>query len=90
MPVQSINTLKQLLHVPIVYQYIVGNCQAFLPGRLRVHAAHLEPRCDPGATAEALAGELVMLAEWLGLDDLKLDRRGNLAGPLKQALALAR
>ncbi len=55
-------------------------------GRLRVPAAHIEPRCDPGATAETLAGELVMLAEWLGLDDVTLGRRGNLAPALRQAL----
>ena len=57
-------------------------------GRLHVPAAHLESRCDPGSTAEALAGELVMLAEWLGLDDVTLGRRGNLAPALKRALAV--
>ena len=55
-------------------------------GRLRVQAAHLEPRCEPGATAEALAGELVMLADWLGLDDIRLGRRGDLAPHLRPAL----
>ncbi len=56
-------------------------------GLLRVPAVHLEPRRDPSATAEALAGELVMLAEWLGLAGVALGRRGNLANPLKAALA---
>lgn len=55
-------------------------------GLLRVPAVHLEPRCDPGVTAEALAGELVMLAEWLGLDGIVLGRRGNLATNLRAAL----
>jgi len=55
-------------------------------GKLRAHAAHLEPRCDPGATAKALAAELAMLADWLGLDDVAAGRRGNLAPALMQAL----
>ena len=55
-------------------------------GLLRAHAAHLEPRCDPGATAEALAEELVMLADWLGLDDVRLGRRGDLTPHLRAAL----
>lgn len=56
-------------------------------GRLRVPAAHVEPGSDPSTTAEALAEELVMMAEWLGLEDVALGRRGNLAPELRRALA---
>ena len=54
---------------------------------LVVHAAYLEPGCDPRATASALAGELRALAEWLSLDAFAVGAKGNLARPLKRALA---
>ncbi len=58
--------------------------------RLWVPAAHVEPGRDPGATAEALAAELLMLGEWLGLEKVALGRRGNLMPALRQAMASAR
>jgi uncharacterized protein len=56
-------------------------------GRLLVQAAHAEPEA-PAETAEALAGELSSLAGWLGLDEIAVARRGDLAKGLRQALAV--
>jgi uncharacterized protein YcaQ len=56
-------------------------------GVLRVPAAHLEPGRDPAAVAEALAAELSRLAGWRGLERIAVARRGDLAGPLRRALA---
>jgi uncharacterized protein YcaQ len=50
-------------------------------GELRVRAAHGEPDA-PAETAAALAGELRLMADWLGLDRLRVERRGNLARAL--------
>jgi hypothetical protein len=36
--------------------------------------------------AEALAGELALLAEWLGLDGIYVAERGNLAAPVRLAI----
>ena len=47
-------------------------------GRLLVKAAHAEPGA-PGETAEQLAAELHRLAGWLGLDDVLVEPRGDLA-----------
>ncbi len=55
-------------------------------GVLRANAAHLEPHAEPGATAEALAAELRMMAGWLKLEGLEVGAKGNLAHPLKAAL----
>jgi uncharacterized protein YcaQ len=55
-------------------------------GVLRVQAAHGEPWTDPGATAPALAAELRVMAEWLGLGDVAVAGRGDLAGALDTAL----
>jgi uncharacterized protein YcaQ len=46
---------------------------------LLVQAAHAEPGHDTGETAEALAAELDRLAGWLGLDDVAVAPRGDLA-----------
>jgi uncharacterized protein YcaQ len=54
-------------------------------GRLLVLAAHLEPGCDPHAVAEALYGELVTMAGWLGLTAIDVARVGDLAPLLAQA-----
>ena len=54
-------------------------------GVLRVQAAHAEPGA-PVHTAEALAVELRSMAVWLGLDDVVVMRRGDLARPLAAAL----
>ena len=53
---------------------------------LRVQAAWAEPGA-PGETAAELAVELVVLAVWLGLSDVVVAGRGDLAPDLKAALA---
>jgi uncharacterized protein len=54
--------------------------------RLLVPAAYLEPGTDPGAVAAALATELRLLARWLHLDSISVERRGNFARPLAAAV----
>ena len=56
-------------------------------GVLRVQAAHGEPWTDNSATAPALAAELRQMAGWLGLSDVAVVRRGDLADSLAAALA---
>ncbi len=55
-------------------------------GILKVLAAHAEPRA-PADTAERLAVELKCMAGWLGLDDVGVEPRGDLAQRLTEALA---
>ncbi len=50
-------------------------------GRLLVRAAYAEPDAPP-ETAEELAAELRALAGWLGLDDVLVEPRGELAPAL--------
>ena len=52
---------------------------------LRVQAAFAEPGA-PAGTDEALAAELRRLAGWLGLDDVEVAGRGDLAPALRAAL----
>lgn len=52
-------------------------------GMLRVKAAHLEEDA-PGNTAIELAKELRGLADWLGLSDIAVERRGGLANELRR------
>jgi hypothetical protein len=52
---------------------------------LRVLAAHGEPKIDRGAVADALTGELRLLASWLGLERVSIGRRGDLAPALRAA-----
>ena len=54
-------------------------------GVLRVPGAYAEVGAPPG-TAEELAGELRRLAGWLGLDDVVVGGRGDLAGELAHAM----
>ena len=54
---------------------------------LIVHAAYVEAGCDPGVVAAALAAELRQIAAWLSLDRFAVGSKGNLARPLKRALA---
>ena len=55
-------------------------------GVLRANAAHLEPHAKPAPTAAALAGELRLMAQWLGLERIEAGCKGNLAGALKAEL----
>lgn len=50
-------------------------------GRLLVRASHGQPGA-PADTAAELAEELRLLARWLGLDDVVIEDRGNLAAAL--------
>jgi uncharacterized protein len=54
-------------------------------GVLVVKAAYAEPEAPPD-TAEELAEELISLAGWLGLDDVVVEGRGDLAVPLAASL----
>lgn len=54
--------------------------------QLLVQAAHLEPRAPLEATANAAADEMVELARWLGLADVKVCGRGTLSAGLADAL----
>lgn len=55
-------------------------------GRLLVHAAYAEP-CAPPDVAGELAAELRRLAGWLGLDDVVVAPRGDLAPALAAEVA---
>jgi uncharacterized protein YcaQ len=55
-------------------------------GRLMVLAAHAEPHGRSRAAARALAVELRTLARWLGLGEVEVAKRGDLAAPLRTAL----
>ena len=48
-------------------------------GTLKVNASHHEADADALATAKALAPELKLMAQWLGLADVRIGRSGNLA-----------
>ncbi len=54
-------------------------------GTLRVQAAHAEPGA-PAETAEQLAAELTLMADWLGLEAISVANRGDLAGRLRVCL----
>lgn len=54
-------------------------------GALLVQAAHAEPAAPPD-TAGALAEELIAMAGWLGLDEVRVSGRGDLAPALAGAL----
>ena len=55
-------------------------------GVLRVPAAWVEPGRDGAATARAMAGELHAMAEFLGLGEVSVEGRGDLATELGRAL----
>ncbi|HEV7157397.1 MAG TPA: crosslink repair DNA glycosylase YcaQ family protein [Caulobacteraceae bacterium] len=54
-------------------------------GALEVQAAHLEPGAEAEAVVGPLAGELRLMADWLGLDAVRINGRGDLAAALAQA-----
>ncbi len=58
-------------------------------GVLRVLSAHHEEAADRGAVAAALAQELASLAAWLGLGQVEVAGRGDLADPLRRAAGAA-
>jgi uncharacterized protein YcaQ len=51
---------------------------------LRVQAAHIESGADAARVANAAAAELDRMRGWLGLDDIAVARRGNLATELRK------
>lgn len=55
-------------------------------GKLQVLSVHEEPGVDRSRVAEALAGELALLAEWLGLDGIHVAERGDMASSLRMAI----
>ena len=54
--------------------------------RLLVLAAYVEEDVKPATVSAALAAELRTLADWLGLDSIAVERRGNFARPLIAAM----
>jgi uncharacterized protein YcaQ len=54
-------------------------------GTLLVQGAHCEPGVRPSAVAEPLMRELATMASWLGLERIKVTRRGDLAHKLSSA-----
>jgi hypothetical protein len=55
-------------------------------GVLRANASHHEAHADPAETAAALAGELRLMAAWLGLGEIAAGPSGNLARALRKEL----
>ncbi|HET7416366.1 MAG TPA: crosslink repair DNA glycosylase YcaQ family protein [Solirubrobacterales bacterium] len=55
-------------------------------GVLQVRGAYAESHADPPAVAAALAEELQLLSEWLGLGGVAVARKGDLAPALRKAL----
>jgi hypothetical protein len=53
---------------------------------LHVVGAFVEADRPQSRVAEALAGELETMADWLGLGGVKVGGRGDLAGELRKAL----
>ena len=58
-------------------------------GKLQVLSAQEEPGANRVRVAEALADELLLLARWVGLEEVAVSDRGGLAGPLRSALKKA-
>ena len=55
-------------------------------GTLVVGGAYAEPDADTAEVTPALAAELTAMASWLDLTGVRVDERGDLAGPLAAAL----
>ena len=58
-------------------------------GVLRVNAAWSEPHADATEVSEQLAAELALMARWLGLSEVAVSDRGDLAAALAGAVAPA-
>lgn len=56
-------------------------------GMLRVRSAFAEPDVDTALVAGELAAELRLLSDWLELGGVSVARKGDLAPPLRRALA---
>lgn len=77
-------------HGYYVYPFLLGDrlvarvdLKADRPaGTLRVRSAWAEPGTDEHAVAHELSEELRTLTGWLGLDDVVVEPRGDLAAPL--------
>ncbi|GAB3930528.1 winged helix-turn-helix domain-containing protein [Kribbella albertanoniae] len=54
---------------------------------LVVPSAHGEPEIDRAEVSRALAAELRLLADWLELDEVTVQRSGDLGAPLSKAMA---
>jgi uncharacterized protein len=52
--------------------------------RLLVNAAYGEDHAEQRGTAQALATELRLMANWLGLENIEIAKKGNLAGTLRK------
>ncbi|MDH4116387.1 MAG: winged helix DNA-binding domain-containing protein [Acidimicrobiia bacterium] len=57
-------------------------------GKLIVRAAHGEDGVDTARVAGALGAECAEMATWLGLDDVEVEERGDLATRLRRAFDL--
>ena len=55
-------------------------------GRLLVRSAFIEEGKDAGAVSDALAAELHGFARWIGMDEVVVDERGNLASLLAASM----
>lgn len=55
-------------------------------GALRVLGAFVEAGREPARVAGVLAGELATMADWLGLSDVAVEKRGDLAGELRASV----
>lgn len=54
-------------------------------GILRVRGSYAEPDVDVDRVASEMSGSLREMAEWLGLDDVQVERRGDLSSKLRAA-----
>ncbi len=55
-------------------------------GLLRVRGSYVEDGQDPIRVADPLAEELGTMANWLGLGDVAVERKGNLAAALRKVV----
>ncbi len=55
-------------------------------GLLRVRGSYVEDGQDPVRVAGPLANELRTMADWLGLEDVAVEKKGNLAGALRRVV----